>query len=95
MAHTLEELINEPVRLRRLAEEVLPFAHRRKGKFAENVRALATQVLSHLVRPATIIEAKEDCCGDRYACNVAYICSCGLRGCEGCMKNHIFVIHEA
>ena len=48
----------------------------------------------HSVRKATAEEAKHDCCGDRYTCNVGLACSCGFKGCEECMKDHLLELHE-
>lgn len=48
---------------------------------------------NHIVRKANKEESKIDCCGDRYPCNVAYICSCGKMLCETEMKSHIFYLH--
>lgn len=48
---------------------------------------------SHVVRRATEKESKQDCCGDRYECNVAYVCGCGEKGCESCMSCHLFESH--
>lgn len=47
----------------------------------------------HIVRRATEIEGKQDCCGDRYRCDVVWVCSCGLHLCDGHMKSHIFEFH--
>jgi hypothetical protein len=47
----------------------------------------------HIVRPATEEELKEDCCGDRYECNIKFVCSCGKRACDSCMKSHILKLH--
>ena len=49
--------------------------------------------MEHRYRLATIEEAKWDCCGDRYSCNVVYVCACGLRGCTSCMSRHILGFH--
>jgi len=47
----------------------------------------------HIIRRANKEEAKQDCCGDRYECNVEYVCSCGYKGCVSCAKEHIFDLH--
>ncbi len=49
--------------------------------------------MEHLIRLATKEEAKIDCCGDRYECNVDYVCSCGEKSCRSCMMRHIFSFH--
>lgn len=46
--------------------------------------------MEHRIRPATEAERRGDCCGDRYERNVAWVCSCGVRGCEACIKRHLF-----
>lgn len=55
---------------------------------------LQSAVAKHKVRAATKTEAKEDCCGDRWPCYVEYICSCGLKGCSGCMREHLLDLHK-
>ncbi len=47
----------------------------------------------HLIRQATKEEAKVDCCGDRYSCDVTHVCSCGLHGCGSCISRHLFTLH--
>lgn len=46
--------------------------------------------VKHEIHDATPDEMKEDCCGDRYPCNVRYVCACGRRACYSCMRNHAF-----
>jgi hypothetical protein len=52
------------------------------------------KVSDHIVRKANKKEAERDCCGDRYECNVDYVCSCGKHACISCMERHIFDLHK-
>lgn len=49
--------------------------------------------MEHIVREANEQEGKEDCCGDRVESNVDFVCSCGLKACEYCMKSHLLSLH--
>lgn len=49
-------------------------------------------MIEHVVRETDT--KNEDCCGDRSICDVRWICSCGERGCDHHMKNHIFELHR-
>jgi hypothetical protein len=51
------------------------------------------EISDHLVRRANKTEAKQDCCGDRYECNVSHVCSCGFKGCNECMRTHLMDLH--
>lgn len=46
----------------------------------------------HRIKPATGKLAKQDCCGDRYPCNIAWVCSCGEKGCRECIADHLFEV---
>lgn len=54
---------------------------------------LILEQMQHRYRLATTEEAKWDCCGDRYSCNVVYVCSCGKQACRSCMSHHIMGFH--
>jgi hypothetical protein len=47
---------------------------------------------NHKTRTARIYEKRRDCCGDRYACNVSIVCSCGLKSCRSCMEDHLLKV---
>ena len=49
----------------------------------------------HRVREATTEEKEHDCCGDRYPCNVALACSCGVKFCRQDMFSHLLSLHTA
>ena len=48
---------------------------------------------NHKVRRASKIDQAEDCCGDRYECNIEFRCSCGVKGCRSCMEEHLWNLH--
>lgn len=50
--------------------------------------------MQHQITPLVGDDLKVDCCGDRYPCNREYECSCGLKACGSCIKNHLFYLHK-
>ncbi len=46
----------------------------------------------HKIRKAKPIE-RTDCCGDRYPCDIQFVCSCGLKACSSCMEAHVMKLH--
>jgi hypothetical protein len=58
------------------------------------IRSKATEpTCEHIVFPATAKEQEQDCCIDRYPCDVHYRCTCGKLACAHCMRDHIFEVH--
>jgi hypothetical protein len=70
-----------------VAREVSLWPAWMRGEIEATVRS------EHIVFPATGREQRQNCCGDRYQCDVVYRCSCGLLACMSCMNKHVLKLH--